>query len=165
MIQWFFSSECQGKLSFFYSGAGRRCSPQCPEGGKTLQPRSEESVCFWKRGCAKRLDNVTYWVLRKGPGCSASERTGSLVKTKMRWTSPYFMDEVSMRDPQQRHVPMGRGIQDASGVLATTWSERRGMELGKPSSTDGRHNATQMLIEPCLSYKATKWRGRGQGGG
>ena len=118
-VAWYSSSECQGKLSFFYSGAGRRCSPQGPEGGKTLQPPSEESVCFWKRRYAKRLDHVTFRVLRKGPGCSASERTGSLVKTKMRWTSPYLMDEVSMLDPQQRRVPSGtrdpgrlRGVSD-----------------------------------------------------
>ncbi len=49
------------------------------EHSKTLQLCSEESVYGWKRLYAKRLDNVTYRVLRESSGCNTSERTGSLV--------------------------------------------------------------------------------------
>jgi hypothetical protein len=34
----------------------------------------------------------------------------------MRWTSPYFMDEVSIISQEQRRVHQGRAADGASGV-------------------------------------------------
>ena len=135
------SSERQGKLFPFYSGEESKWTFQCPGHGKTLQPCSEESVYNWKRLCTKRLDKVTFRVRREGPGCNASERTGSLVKS-------YEVDESLFYGRSQHHRTSTRErlnepkYSGTSGVLAATWSERGERNLGDPPNP---HHPTDHL--------------------
>ena len=73
------------------------------------------------------------------------------------------MDEVSITDQEQRavrHVRRdGRTVCDTSGVLAATWLERRGMELGKPSLTSLSPTCQLGAESEEPSYKETKGKG------
>ncbi len=118
------------------------------EDGKTLQPCSEESMYNWKRLYIKRLDNVTFRVLRKSSGCNENERTGSLVKSKTGMDEPVFnrRSQNSIPSVEKSSIEHFRGISgDMSRQIRNgTWETLADCTAMKAGQKE-------------LSYKETKW--------
>ncbi len=128
------------------------------EHSKTLRLCNEESVYGWKRLYAKRLDNVTYRVLRESSGCNTSERTGSLVKmTEM--DEPLF-DRRSQNIMLRAEVS---GMVHLRGVSGDMSKQRQDGTCPKDPSGETLANCTGSEPEQKdFSYKETKWKSVGR---